>query len=356
MRKPIIAITAGDPGGVGPEVITKCFQNFKPRGDVKYLLFGSKQPFDYLRKTRGLELPLFEINDYSLSSLREDAINFFDVTPEAAQMIKKVKKRVQNVVYPEKGTFHFEKGCLSAVNACITHASLHMAASYAAEGFVDAIVTAPINKTTMRLIDSEFQGHTEFLAKTSGARRFAMMFVSDRLKVTLATIHEPIKKVSSLITTKLVSEKIKLTDQFLRTYFNLKKPRIAVCALNPHGNETGTEDEKFIRPAVKEAREKKIEAVGPLSADQLFHEAYEGHYDAVISMYHDQGLAPFKMVAFQDGVNVTLGLPYIRTSPDHGTAFDIAYREEADPSSMLSALRLAEKLFLGTGEKKKVSV
>ena len=173
-----------------------------------------------------------------------------------------------------------------------------------------------------------------------------MMFVSERLKVTLCTIHVPLQKVSRLIRQELVLEKIELTHEFLKERFKIPKPKIAVCALNPHGRETGPEEDLHILPAVQKARAEKIEALGPLSADQLFHDAYHGRFDAVVSMYHDQGLAPFKMIAFRDGVNVTLGLPFIRTSPDHGTAFDIAYQRKADPSSMMAAMDLAKKLIL----------
>jgi 4-hydroxythreonine-4-phosphate dehydrogenase len=211
---------------------------------------------------------------------------------------------------------------------------------------VDAIVTAPVNKAAIRLVDKKFIGHTEFLAGKAKARRFAMMFVSSRLNVTLATIHVPLKKVSGLLTKKGILEKILLTEEMLKEGLAIKKPRIAVCALNPHGGEFGDEESKVIAPAVRAACRKGIRASGPFSADLLFHAAYHGKYDALIGMYHDQALAPFKLVAFHDGVNVTLGLPYCRTSPDHGTAFDIAYQGKADASSMLAALRLAKKTVL----------
>jgi 4-hydroxythreonine-4-phosphate dehydrogenase len=211
---------------------------------------------------------------------------------------------------------------------------------------VDAIVTAPVNKAAIRLVDKKFIGHTEFLAGKAKTRRFAMMFVSPRLNVTLATIHVPLKKVSGLLTKKSILEKILLTEEMLKRGLAIKNPRIAVCALNPHGKEFGDEETKVIAPAVRAACRKGIHAAGPFSADLLFYAAYHGKYDALIAMYHDQALAPFKLVAFHDGVNVTLGLPYIRTSPDHGTAFDIAYQGKADPSSMIAALRLAQKAVL----------
>jgi len=205
-------------------------------------------------------------------------------------------------------------------------------------------VTAPVSKTAVRLVDKKFIGHTEFLAKKAGVKHFAMMFACSKLKVTLATIHVPLKKVSRLLNTKAIFEKIRMTHEILQNGFRIKKPKIAVCALNPHGKEAGVEEEKTIAPAVRRARKKGVDVVGPFSADQLFHAAYTGKYDALISMYHDQALGPFKMIAFNEGVNMTLGLPYVRTSPDHGTAFDIAYQNKANPSSMTEAIRLAQNL------------
>jgi len=170
-----------------------------------------------------------------------------------------------------------------------------------------------------------------------------MMFVGNRFLVTLATIHVPLKKVSSLITQKLLLEKIELTAGFLKRY-RFPKRDVAVCALNPHGKETGSEEDRVIVPALKAARKRGYAVSGPHPGDSVFYDAYHGKFGAVLAMYHDQALAPFKMISFRDGVNVTLGLPYLRTSPDHGTAFDIAYQGRADESSLLSAVDLVLKL------------
>lgn len=329
MRKPVLAITMGDPGGIGPEVIAKSLRTFRSPASFHTLLIGSRAPFDFLMRQMGLGLSLHPMEKFSDASFRAaSGIPFLDVGAPT----------------PRRGSSPFEIGKVSPANAALAYASLKTAADLARRGMVDAVVTAPVNKAAMRLVAKNFHGHTEFLARSSGVTQYAMMFVSDRLKVTLVTIHVPLKKVSRLLKQKSIFEKIRLTDQFLRTYFNLPRPRIAVCALNPHGRETGDEEERVIEPAVLQARRRRMEIAGPLSADRLFHDAYEGRYDAVVSMYHDQGLAPFKMIAFRNGVNVTLGLPYIRTSPDHGTAFDIAYQGKADPSSMTAALRLAGTL------------
>lgn len=325
MKRPVVALTMGDPGGIGPEIIARCFQNFKGRRDLFYVLFGSSSVFEFLQLRFGYKLPLHPIEDLRPSSLRTQCINFWD-TP--------IFFRSADI------------GKVSLHNATLAYAALKLAAEAAVRNQVQAIVTAPVHKTAMRLVAPGFHGHTEFLARAAKARRYAMMFVGPKLKVTLVTIHVPISKVSRLITRRLVHEKIVLTHDFLKKYFRRPHPKIAVCALNPHGRETGSEDEAEIRPAVLRARRQGIRAEGPFSADQLFYDAYEGRYDAVVSMYHDQGLAPFKMIAFKEGVNVTLGLPFIRTSPDHGTAFDIAYQGKADPASFQAALRLAERLVL----------
>ncbi|MBI4711324.1 MAG: 4-hydroxythreonine-4-phosphate dehydrogenase PdxA [Candidatus Omnitrophica bacterium] len=324
----IIALTMGDPGGIGPEILVKALQKEKPSKRLAYLLIGSRQVFKTLCQKTGLWLPFKTVQAVSPASLRAGNIYFLDVSQGLAG----------------GGAFKIGKTCRE--NGLLALSAIEEAASLAKRGMVDAIVTAPVNKTAIRLVDGKFIGHTEFLAGKAKARRFAMMFVSPHLNVTLATIHVPLRKVSGLLTKKVILEKILLTEEMLQEGFGIKKPRIAVCALNPHGKESGEEETKVIEPAVRAACRKGIDASGPFSADLLFYAAYHGRYDAVIGMYHDQALAPFKLVAFHDGVNVTLGLPYIRTSPDHGTAFDIAYQGKADPSSMLAALRLAEKAVL----------
>jgi 4-hydroxythreonine-4-phosphate dehydrogenase len=325
---PVIALTMGDPGGIGPEILVKALQKEKPSRRLAYLLIGSRQTFKKLCQKTGLWLPFKTIQSVSRGALRAGNIYFLDISQEL----------------PGRETFKIGKLCRE--NGRFAFSAIEKAASLAKRGIVAAIVTAPVNKTAIRLVDRKFIGHTEFLAGKAGTRRFAMMFMSPRLNVTLATIHVPLKKVSGLLTKKSILEKILLTNEMLKRGLAIKKPRIAVCALNPHGKEFGDEETKVIAPAVRAACCKGINASGPFSADLLFHAAYYGKYDAVIGMYHDQALTAFKLVAFHDGVNVTLGLPYIRTSPDHGTAFDIAYQGKADPSSMLAALRLAQKAVL----------
>jgi 4-hydroxythreonine-4-phosphate dehydrogenase len=216
---------------------------------------------------------------------------------------------------------------------------------------LNALVTAPVNKEAIIRSGHAFIGQTEFLSRIAQTDRTVMMLLGedDRgrwLRVALATTHLPLKLVAEQVTRAKVELAIDLAAQACRD-LGLPRARVGVCGLNPHageGGELGDEEERIIRPAVLAAKRRQIDVAGPLSADTLFHSAYKGDYDVVVAMYHDQGLAPLKMVAFENGVNWTLGLPFIRTSPDHGTAYDIAGRGVADPSSMIAAIRLAGKL------------
>lgn len=223
--------------------------------------------------------------------------------------------------------------------------SIRLGACLALRGDADALVTAPINKASMNRAGFRIPGHTEFLAELSGTKRFEMMLVGGPLRVVPVTRHVALKDVPRLLTKKKIEEAIALTDQELRRSFGIKKPRIVICGLNPHAGERGlfgSEEERIIAPAVKAARRRTGSALtGPLSPDALFRDAYLGRYDAEICMYHDQGLIPLKMISRGAGVNVTLGLPFVRTSPDHGTAYGIAGKGVADPGSMLAAMELA---------------
>lgn len=323
-KKPVIAITMGDPGGIGPEVIAKSLPAFLKNKSCYFLLLGTPGPFRHLKKNTHLDIKPNVIGDVHRSSdYRSGRINFYDVSPQ-----------------DEK----FTSGRTSKANGRSSFLAIEAASRGANQGLFDAVVTGPVNKTSVKLWRKGFTGHTEYLAGEAGAGRFAMMFVSKPLKVTLATIHIPIKQVTGILNTGLIYEKIFLTHHFLKKFFKISRPRIAVCALNPHGSETGPEDSRVVAPAIRQARRKGIRASGPHPGDQVFYEALHGRFDAVVSMYHDQGLAPFKLVAFDTGVNVTLGLPYIRTSPDHGTAYNIAYQNKANPASMKAAIDLAVRL------------
>jgi len=215
------------------------------------------------------------------------------------------------------------------------------------QGGAEGLVTAPVNKSAINRSGIAFKGHTEYLARSTRTKKFAMMFCGGPLKVTLVTRHEPIKNIPRILTKEKIIDAIELTEQALRVNFRIKNPRIGVCGLNPHAGEegiTGVEEKKIITPAIKKLKPRIPNIRGPLPADTAFHMAYNKGLDVVIAMYHDQGLAPFKMIAFHNGVNVTLGLPFVRTSPDHGTAYDIAGKGIANPTSMKEAIRLNVKL------------
>ena len=244
----------------------------------------------------------------------------------------------------------------SAEHARAAVAWLQEGAARCLRGAADALVTAPVNKESIiRSGKIDFVGQTELLSALAKTERTAMMLLGhdDRgrwLRVALATIHVPIKQVAAALTRKKVERAIDLAADACRD-LGLPRQRVAVCGLNPHageGGKIGTEEIELIIPAVEAARKRGLDVVGPLAADTLFHYALRGDYDAIVAMYHDQGLAPLKMIAFDTGVNWTLGLPFIRTSPDHGTAYDIAGKGIARPSSMIAAIRLAKQLAEGS--------
>mgnify|MGYP001573428167 FL=1 len=227
--------------------------------------------------------------------------------------------------------------------------AIEKAAEILKKGKADALVTAPVNKEKINKSGICFQGHTEYLAKVTNTKIFAMMLCGGPLKVTTVTRHLPLKKVPGAITQEKIIGAVVLTDVALKNYFGLKNPRIGMCALNPHcgeGGKIGREEQDVIIPAIKKIKRYIPGVQGPISGDVIFYMACHGKLDAVISMYHDQGLGPLKMIAFEKGVNVTLGLPFIRTSPDHGTAYDISGKGIADPSSMKEAIKLAVKMCL----------
>jgi 4-hydroxythreonine-4-phosphate dehydrogenase len=209
---------------------------------------------------------------------------------------------------------------------------------------ISGLVTCPITKTALKLAGSQFHGHTELLAHKTHTREYAMMMAGEALKVVLVTIHIPLSQVSGQLTQDRILKTVRLTHSALKERFCIENPKIAVAGLNPHSGEAsmfGREEEDIIRPAVQQALAEKIQVTGPLPPDTVFYKAVNGHFDAVVCMYHDQGLIPFKLVHFKDGVNTTLGLPIIRTSVDHGTAYDIAWKGVADPSSLIAAIKMA---------------
>ena len=284
--KPRIAITVGDPAGIGPEIARRTADDPQVRAVCEPVLYG-----------------------------------------------------------PPAGT-RFQPGVLSAEAGRAAYDAICAAVSDAQAGKVQAIATAPVNKLAFARAGLPWKGHTDLLAHLTGSHRVAMMFWSEPLKVVLATVHIPLAEVPGALTPEVIDGIIALTADELPA-FGIEHPRLAVAGLNPHAGEEGllgSEDEAVLRPAVERARARGVRIDGPFPGDTVFVRAVRGEFDAVIACYHDQGLIPVKLLAFGQSVNVTLGLPIIRTSVDHGTAFDIAGQGNADASSMISATLLAARL------------
>ena len=321
-----IGISLGDATGVGSEVTLKALAAEVPLDDTRYLLIGDADELDRVNRQTGLNLPLQPFSTPATPG------RFFITNP-----------------LTEALPASLPAGAAAAANASV--AWLAEGGRRCLRGELDALVTAPVNKESIIHAGHPFVGQTEFLSELAGTRQTAMMLLGHDergrwLRVALATIHIPLKTVSDRLTPEKLLLAIELAAQACRD-LRLPRARIAVCGLNPHAGEFGEfgdEEIKTIRPTVLTAKQRGLDVVGPLSGDTVFHYALQGDFDAVVAMYHDQGLAPLKAVAFDTGVNWTLGLPFIRTSPDHGTAYDIAGRGLANPSSMIAALRLAKQL------------
>jgi 4-hydroxythreonine-4-phosphate dehydrogenase len=271
------------------------------------------------------------------------------IGPEIAQRAAadpRVLELCEPVLYGAPAGAHFPPGMLSAEAGRAAYDAILRAAGDAQRRVVEAVATAPINKEAFRLAGLPWSGHTDLLAHLTGAAHVAMMFYSDELRVVLATVHVALADVPRLLTRDVVEQTIELAARELPRY-GFAAPRLAVAGLNPHAGEHGlfgVEERTVIEPAVACCRAKGIDVSGPFPADTLFVRARRGEFDAVVACYHDQGLIPVKLVAFGRAVNVTLGLPIVRTSVDHGTAFDIAGKGVADPESMIAAVLLAARL------------
>lgn len=329
LNKIRIAVTAGDAAGVGPELILKSLSKIK-RKDISFLIIGDYSVFKKIKN----KLRRKDIKTPSLNLIQEQKINVLS---------SKINFLDLNIIGKRK----FKMGRANKICGHASFEYIKKAAFLAKSGIIDAIVTAPINKETMDLAGYRWPGHTEMLAHFTDTEDFAMMFAADHLKVILATIHIPVKKISKILNKEDIYKKIKLTNNYLKRYFKIKRPLIGITGLNPHASDNGLfgdEEEKIIRPAIKKAKRDKIKAIGPESAESLFYEMYHKKIDAVICMYHDQGLVPIKMLLREKAVNITIGLPFIRTSPSTGTAYDISPKLIASPLSMIEATKLAINL------------
>jgi 4-hydroxythreonine-4-phosphate dehydrogenase len=327
MNKPVIAITMGDPCGIGPEIIAKALADEKVLSVCRPLVLGDRGALERGIAAGSLPLRIAVIPEGHVPGEDEPGTIHLSPLSDLAS---------EDMVYgrptPASGEAVF-RYITAAARLCL-------------DGTVAAMTTAPINKEALNRAGHHYPGHTELLAELTGTEQFVMMLAGDRLRVTLVTIHEALAAIPRLVTFDRVLATIRTTHRDVARYFR-PDPRLAVLALNPHcgeGGLFGDEEERFIRPAVVAARSEGIDAVGPLSADTLFHFAALGEYDAVVCMYHDQGLIPLKLLHFNDGVNVTLGLPIIRTSVDHGTAYDLAGTGRAEATSMVAAIRMAAEM------------
>ncbi len=322
--KPIVGITMGDAAGVGPELIIKALS----------------------------ELPTYEIcNPIVIGDIR--------VLSRAADLVRP-RVQINPVPSPDNLTFRFGKidvldlsnidvsslllGVPSAMTGKAAIEYVEQGVKLTLRGQLDALMTAPLSKESMRMAGFVYPGHTELLADLTKSTDYALMLVSDRLRVVHVTAHLALSEVFGSITFESILKKTRLTCRALKDYFGLEAPKIAIAGLNPHAGESGlfgSEESKIIAPAIAEVKRLGIDVSGPFPPDSIFLRAYNGEFDAVVAMYHDQGHIAVKMVGFMNGVNVTIGLPIIRTSPDHGTAWDKAGKSTANPAATIKAIEIA---------------
>jgi len=322
---PRIAISIGDYNGIGPEVTIKAVHELMDSNKMTPIILGSSKIVNFYLDTLDISLPYHAIS--SIQDMYNGEVNVLECLP--------ADKIVIHMGQIEKNAGDMSMRAVeTGINLCMEHKA-------------DALVTAPISKEAIQKAGYPYPGHTEFLADKTNCKKYMMMMVNDRLRVGLVTIHIPLAEVVSQVTRKAVLGRIQSMHKTLSDDFDLKKPRIAVLGLNPHagdGGVIGKEEIDIIRPAMNDAVQAGIETDGPFPADGFFGNRMYEQYDGVIAMYHDQGLIPFKTLSFNAGINFTAGLPIIRTSPDHGTAFDIAGKNKASHKSLIQAIELAYKL------------
>ncbi len=324
-KLPIIAITMGDPSGIGPEIIIKALQSPEIAKICVPLVIGDRAT---------LERALFVCN--SVLKICEVAAT------EDARSVPDSKIPLLAISNLVEADMAYGAPSIAAGDAVFHY--ICKAAELCQGGRVAAMATAPISKEAMHRAGHNYPGHTELLAELCGTDNFVMMLAGDILRVSLVTIHEALADVPRLVTFDQVLKTIRITAEGIGRLTGKVAPKLAVLALNPHcseGGKFGSEETEVITPAIQAARQEGIDAEGPLSADTLFHFAQQGAYDGVVAMYHDQGLIPLKMLHFDDAVNITLGLPIVRTSVDHGTAYNLAGTGKASEKSLLAAIRMA---------------
>jgi 4-hydroxythreonine-4-phosphate dehydrogenase len=325
--RPTIAITMGDPAGIGAEVIVKALSDASLRRRARFVILGLNEILNYAADKS--ELDVFWWRDNFTGKIKHYGQDVVVIDYDDIDQFSLMGNTVRG---PSKlGGQASLRFCFDAIEA-------------AKAGTVDAIVTAPISKQSWKLAGASYPGHTELLAERTGAKNVHMMFVGGPIKVILCTVHVPLNSLWGRLNIGAVFHPIEALHKTLTEWFDIEKPRIAVAGINPHASENGQfgdEEERIISPAIAMAKEQGINVTGPYAPDTVFLSARDGKFDAVVAMYHDQGLIPVKLLAFDKAINLTVGLPIIRTSPDHGTAFDIAGRNRANPGSIRAAIELA---------------
>lgn len=318
-NKPVIGFSCGDINGIGTELILKSLSDNRFLDFCIPIVFASNKVINFYRKS------VADIN-FTFTSIKD---------------FQKLNPKQVNVFNCWEEEIAITPGVLSDIGGQYAVKSLQFASQALKEGKIDALVTAPIHKKNVQSKDFSYTGHTPFLKDFFEAKDVLMLMVAENIKVGLVTEHVPVKEIAAHITKENILSKLSILHASLKKDFNIDKPKIAILGLNPHAGDDGligSEEEEIIKPAIKEAKQHNMLAMGPYSADAFFARAQYNKFDAVLAMYHDQGLIPFKSLAFGEGINYTAGLPRIRTSPDHGTAFDIAGKDKADPSSFRSAI------------------
>ena len=326
-NKPVIAITIGDPSGIGSEIIAKSLSEPAARELANYVIVGDSYVFknSYIMTRADFEYR-------GITTPQEVEFTNYDILLLDLQNVDKE---------------NFEYGAVKAEYGKASIEYIRAAYSLIKQKRADAIVTAPINKYSAKKSGFKFNGHTEFLSFLSKAKNTAMMLSGGPLSVVLATTHIPLIDVAKSLKKERLSKIILLIDEWMRDYFGVSSCKIGVCGFNPHAGEEGTigrEEKNNISPAIKLAQSRGINVSGPYPADSLFYRAYRNDFDVILCMYHDQGLIPLKMIARDEAVNITLGLPFIRTSPAHGTAFDIAGKNIAQSASFQAAIKTAASM------------
>ncbi|MCC5946393.1 MAG: 4-hydroxythreonine-4-phosphate dehydrogenase PdxA [Bernardetiaceae bacterium] len=320
---PHIGLTVGDFNGIGLEVVLKTLQDERIKNYCVPIIFASGRLMANYKRVLNMDFAYHQNNKFERENLHERKINIFNCWLDSVNL------------QPGKSTIE--------AGAC-AHMALEKSTEALKNGFIDAVVTAPINKHNMQSDSFQFAGHTEYYADRFGVKQNLMLLVSGSLRVGVVTGHIPLSKVSESLTQELIAEKLDILLASLKQDFGIQRPRVAVLGVNPHAGEEGllgNEELKIINPVIKQFKEKGHFVFGALPADGLFGSLQYQKFDAILAMYHDQGLTPFKTLAFANGVNYTAGMPVVRTSPDHGTAYDIAGKNIADATSLRESLFLA---------------